>query len=102
MKDLGEGRQGSKLIPILIIIILLLVLIVVYILVLQPRFNAYVIEKQVNAQQQVVGALIQSINQNGFVQITDAQGNTIVLVPLEEEEVSQMKGQPRQGTNSVQ
>jgi type II secretory pathway pseudopilin PulG len=76
-------RRDNRLIVILIVIILLLAGFLLYILVIQPKFNGYVVEKQVDAQRQVISALIQSVNQNGFVQITDASGNTIVLVPAQ-------------------
>ena len=76
-----QTRQ-SKLIMLLVIIILILVAVVLYSFVVQPSINSYVIRKQIDAQNIVLQTLLLQIQQQGFTQITDAEGNSIVLVPL--------------------
>jgi len=77
-------EKRSTLVIILIVVIVVLILALLYILVVAPKVNGFVIEKQVDAQRQVIAAMIQSLNQNGFVQISDDQGNTITLVPAQQ------------------
>jgi len=75
--------RATKLILVLILIILILVGIMTYSFVIQPAINGFVIGKQVEAKDITLNALISQIQQQGFVQISDAEGNSLSLVAVE-------------------
>ena len=81
----GSNRAG-KVIVVLILVILILLGVIAYTFVIRPTVNGYIIQKQTDAQMMVVNALLQSIQQNGFVQITDTNGNVITLVPATQQQ----------------
>jgi len=79
------GNKAGKIIAILIIIILILLGFIAYMFLIKPAFNSYVIKKQIEAKDIVLGTLLLQIQQRGYAQITDNQGNIIILVPLQQQ-----------------
>ena len=96
---IGEKRQVKRtgvIITILIIIIVLLAGVLLYALVVKPSFNAYVVKKQVDARNVVLTTILLQIQQQGFTRITDEGGNTIVLVPLTQDQLQVQADQNKQ------
>jgi len=76
MKD----DKSQLVIRILVIVILILLALVVYAFAVKPAFNAYVIEKQIEASELVLGSLISQVDQNGYVEIVNGN-DSLILVP---------------------
>ena len=76
-------NNSGKVIALLIFVILVLVGVVLYMTAVKPAVQGYVIDKQISAQNMVVDAIITQVQQQGFVQLADAEGNPIVLVPYQ-------------------
>ena len=85
--------KKNRVVMFLMLVVIILLGIIVYILVVQPRFQGYVVQQQVSAQKTVIATIIQSLNQNGYVQVTDSNGTTITLVPYQGQ--AQQAGQPQ-------
>jgi len=91
-KEKKDNR--GMIIGILVVVILVLIGFISYVFLIQPQFNGYVIDKQIEAQTMVVGNIINLVEQQGYVQIPlDDQGNVITLVPyVEDSGVQQIVG----------
>ena len=81
---LKQNQKNVAIISTLIAIIAVLLIVLLFVLIVQPKFNAYVVNKQFEAQQMVVASMINSLNTQGYVIITDANGQSIVLVPSQQ------------------
>jgi hypothetical protein len=84
MRGERKSRFGAIIVT-LILIILVLISFIGYIFVLKPSMNGYVVNKQIQAKNQakdeVLNTILYQIQQQGYTQISDVQGNTIILVP---------------------
>ena len=79
-----RSHDGSrKIIAFLVLIILVLAAFMIYYFVIRPSFTGYVVDRQFEAQQILVSAMIQQIQQQGYARITDAEGNSVLLVPAQ-------------------
>lgn len=65
----------------MIAVILVLVAIMMYAFLIKPGIDGYVVNKQLDAKDIVLSAMLAQIEQQGYTQISDAEGNTIVLIP---------------------
>ena len=70
----------DKRLLIAVVIILVLVAVLAYILLIKPGFQGYVVNQQINAQENVVKAVLDIVEQQGFVQLTDGN-RSVILVP---------------------
>lgn len=52
-----------------------------YAFLIKPGIDGYVVNKQLDAKDIVLSAMLAQIEQQGYTQISDAEGNTIVLIP---------------------
>ncbi|OIO41437.1 hypothetical protein COU56_04430 [Candidatus Pacearchaeota archaeon CG10_big_fil_rev_8_21_14_0_10_31_9] len=78
----------DKKMVIATIAIVVLALALIYVLLIEPKIQGYVVQKQVNAQEVTVQAIVQIVNQQGYVVL--GQGNdSVVLVKYNPEQ-----GQP--------
>ena len=68
------------------IAIVVLALALIYVLLIEPKIQGYVVQKQVNAQEVTVQAIVQIVNQQGYVVL--GQGNDSVVL---------VKSNPEQG-----
>jgi len=84
MRIYEKEKRQSVIIKLLILLVLVLIIFMAYVFLIQPGIQGYVVGKQIDAQAIVIASIIQSLNQNGFVQITDGNGTTITLVPYQE------------------
>jgi len=75
-----EERKGKLIIAVLLAIVVFLIGIIFYTMVLKPQFVGYVIEKQVEAQQFTISAILQQIEEQGDVQLINGEGEEITLV----------------------
>ena len=73
-----EGKMKDKKFAVALGIIVLLVIALLYVLVISPRFQGYMISKQVDAQKVLIKSMIDAANQNGFITLSDGE-TTIVL-----------------------
>lgn len=85
---MGRNNQ-NKLIIILIAVILVLGLIMAYAFLIKPSINGYVISKQSDAANIILSTMLTQIEQQGYTQIVDAEGNAIILVPYVPEQVQE-------------
>ena len=76
-----KKSKAGTIIVVLILITLVLVAVMCYIFVLKPSINGYVVNKQVQAQDATLNTILYQIQQQGYAQIGDTQGNTITLIP---------------------
>lgn len=60
-------------------IIVILALLLVYIVFIGPRLQGYLVQKQVDAQQDVVKTIIQIVNQQGYV-VLNNENSSVVLI----------------------
>jgi len=67
---------------LMIIILLIIASILLSVFVLKPQFNAYVVQKQIQASDATINALLLQIQQQGYttIQVGDQQ---IILAPVQ-------------------
>ena len=82
MKDMiREERNPYRTLFILtLLILLILVAIVAYVFLIKPTVQGYVVNKQVEASDFIVGTIFNQVKQQGFVQLT-YNNESLVLVP---------------------
>lgn len=59
-------------------IIVVLTVVLIFITVVQPSYQGYVVKNQIESQQEAVSAIIQIVNNQGYVILSD-NTSTIVL-----------------------
>ena len=76
-----EERNSYRTLFILTSLVsLVLIVILIYVFAIKPTIQGYVVKKQVEASDFIVGAILSQVQQQGYVQLT--YGNqTLVLVP---------------------
>lgn len=77
-------RKAWRLIVFLIVIILVLIGIMTYFFFVGPAINGYIVGKQVEAKDVVLQTIINQVQQQGYVQISDSEGNQLMLVPAQQ------------------
>ena len=85
---MAKDRRGI-LIAVLAVIVLILLGIVLYAFVIKPAIDGYITQKQIEAKDIVLSAMIAQIQQQGYTQISDVSGNAIVLVPMPKQSATQ-------------
>ena len=70
-------RDKKFVFAVLIIVVLACALL--YLVFIGPKIEGYVVNKQVQAQQMVVKAIIQQANQQGYVQLFDGETNVLLI-----------------------
>ena len=75
-----NSRKTNLVIIILILTIVILLIILAYFLVLQPKVQEYIIQKQIEAKDVTLMAIVSQIQQNGYAQINFGN-QTLMLVP---------------------
>jgi len=73
----------------LIIIILILLAVIAYLFVIRPSISGYIVQKQIEAKDMTLNTLLIQIQQQGYAQITDTEGNAIILVPYNAQQAQQ-------------
>ena len=74
----------------LVIVILLLIIVVLFGVIaysfwIKPSIDGYIVQKQVEAKDIVLAAILAQLQQQGYVQISDKDGKSIVLVPAQQQ-----------------
>ena len=86
-----KGKSApARVIAILLIIIVLLIAILLYTFIIKPKFNAYVVNKQVAAKDAVLNTELLQLQQRGYIQISDQEGKFIYLVQISPEQLQQL------------
>jgi len=83
----------DKKFAIALIVIVVLVLVLVYLTLLGPKIQGYVVQEQIEAQQVAVNAIIQIVNQQGYVVLGQGD-NAVVLVRSPQLEQQLQQTQP--------
>ena len=60
-------------------IIVLLAIALLYVLVVAPKFQGYMISKQVDAQKVLIKSMIDAANQNGFITLNDGETEVVLI-----------------------
>ncbi len=76
-------QKTRRLIFSLIAIIVLLLGFLAYVFWLAPSINGYVVNQQISAQKVLVDAIFTALSQQGYVQLTNAEGESVILVPYQ-------------------
>ena len=77
-----EKNRAGIVIAVLILVILVLLIFITYIFFVKPAINKYILQKQTEANQELVQFILYQVQQKGSVQISDGE-NTLVLVPYQ-------------------
>ena len=64
---------------IALVVIALLIIALIYVLFVGPSLQGYVVQKQVDAQQNTVKTIMQIVDQQGYIVLTD-NGTSVVLI----------------------
>ena len=85
------------LIPFILYFIVVLAIALLYVLVVAPRFQGYVVNKQVDAQKVLITSMMDAANQKGYITLSDGE-STIVLINQKvlEQQAAQAQGQEQQ------
>jgi len=65
----------------LMLIIFILLGFISYSMILKPKFNKYILEKQIEAQREVVQYIIGKIEAQGYIELIKSENNSVILVP---------------------
>lgn len=74
-----EGKMKDKKFAVALGIIVLLVVALLYVLVVSPKFQGYMINKQVDAQKVLIKSMIDAANQNGFITLNDGEREVVLI-----------------------
>ena len=80
---MGYNKSPIKIVLIIAIALVLIAGVLIY-FVGRPMFNEYVEQKQIEVKDYVLSYLIENVKANGYVEITDIEGNKLVLVPYKQ------------------
>jgi type II secretory pathway pseudopilin PulG len=80
--------MGDKKFIIALSVIIVLAIALVYLTVIGPKIQGYVVGKQAQAQENVVNAILNMVDQQGYVAIGDGE-NSVVLVKYNPDGVQQ-------------
>jgi hypothetical protein len=78
MRDYKEGKMRDVKFKVAVIIIFILVIALLYVTLIGPLMQRYLIDKQLEGQQSAVNSIIQIVNQQGYIILSNDQ-TTIVL-----------------------
>ena len=90
-----EGKMKDKKFAVALLFIVVLAIALLYVLVVAPRFQGYVVNKQVDAQKVLITSMMDAANQKGYITLSDGE-STIVLINqkvLEQQAAQQAEGQ---------
>jgi predicted Abi (CAAX) family protease len=76
----GQMKDRKFLIALIIIVVLALALL--YVALIGPKVQGYVVNKQIEAQQSTVDAIVSVVNQQGYVVLGEGEGQ-VILVPYQ-------------------
>jgi len=79
-----EKSKTGIVILALILVIVVLLGVIAYTFYVKPSIDGYVVKKQIEAKDVVLNSILLQLQQQGFVKITDQEGNSIVLAPVQQ------------------
>lgn len=82
----------DKRMAIAVLIIVVLVLILGYVLFIGPKVQGYVIKKETQAQQNIVSAIIQVVDQQGYVSLTDGNASVVLVKYIPQDQQANPSG----------
>jgi hypothetical protein len=71
----------DKRFAIALAIIIVLAVALLYMTVVGPKIDGYVVSKQAQAQENVVNAILQVVDQQGYVAIGDGENSVVLYSP---------------------
>ena len=78
----GEKNPYRTLFLWTSLILLVLILFLVYLLAIKPVMQGYVVKKQIEASDFIIGTILSQIQQQGYVQLSYLN-QSVVLVPYD-------------------
>lgn len=75
-----KNESYKQLFVFTLVVTLILVLVLIYIMLVRPGFNGYVVNKQLEARDLTLIAILNQVQQQGFAQISFGN-QTLLLVP---------------------
>jgi len=84
--NMERKNPAGKIVLALVLIIAVLLAVILYMVWAKPAINGYVIEKQIEAKDIVLSSILAQLQQEGYVTIADQEGNSIVLVPAQQQQ----------------
>ena len=91
----------DKKFAIAVLIIVVLAVALLYMTVINPRIQGYIISKQAQAQEGVVQAILQIVDQQGYVALGDGE-NSVVLVRYQPPEAQAQAQEQSEDQNQVE
>lgn len=74
-----EGKMKDKKFAVALGIIVLLAIVLLYVLVLAPRLQGYVVNKQVDAQKILIKSMMDAANQQGYITLNDGETEVVLI-----------------------
>ena len=88
---MNENKKSKKKIIILLTsVVIILALVLLFLFVVKPSLEDYIQKKQIEAKDIVLNLILLQIQEQGYVQISDTTGNSLILVPLTQEQIDQL------------
>jgi hypothetical protein len=90
-----EGKMKDKKFAVALGIIVLLAIVLLYVLVVSPRLQGYVVNKQVDAQKILIKSMMDAANQQGYITLNDGETEVVLINQkvLEQQAAQQAEGQ---------
>ena len=73
-------QKSVRLVRILFVLVVILALALAYVTLIKPSANAYVVNKQIEAQQILISEIVNQVQTSGYVQIPIGSNQSLVLV----------------------
>jgi hypothetical protein len=74
--------KKTKIIIGLSILVFLLIGFISYKFLLQPWWDSYMLKKQIETKDIILGTMLQQIKNQGYIKITNENGEYIILAPV--------------------
>ena len=80
MNNMREKNPYRMLFILTLVVLLVLIVVVVYFFLAKPTINGYIVEKQIEARDITLFAILDQVQQQGYAQITFGN-QSLILVP---------------------
>lgn len=78
-----EGNTYRTLFIFTLMVLLVLVAVAVYIFAIKPTIQGYIVNRQVEAGDYIIGTIINQVQQQGYVQLS-YMNRTVILIPYQQ------------------
>ena len=74
-----EGKMKDKKFAIALGLIVVLALALIYVLIVSPRLQGYVVNKQIDAQKILIKSMIDAANTQGYITLNDGESSIVLI-----------------------